>query len=82
MSTMSSAKHPNVRLGPQAPSSQALGLEARGHGARRLIQCVSLLCPHGGGGARGSPLRFVYKGADPFTRAPPSAVIILRSPSS
>ena len=31
MSTISSAKHPNVQLGPQAPSSQALGLEARGH---------------------------------------------------
>ena len=26
MSTVSSVKHPDVRLGPQAPSSQALGL--------------------------------------------------------
>lgn len=81
-------RDPPRRLAPCPPPAQQstrhkaaprpLVLRLRGwrpeaRDARRLVQCVSLLCPPWG--SRRSPhMRSLYKGQlTPFTRAPPSA---------
>ena len=78
MSTVSSVKHPDVRLGPQAPSSQAL--EGGGPRPRRpQVGSVCLSVVSSQGGLEGAPCSPSTRALTPFTRAPPSALIIPRS---